>query len=133
MKLTISKKTLLKFIRYLRWSKIAAKFASLCTTIMGAVAAVYGSATTGVALGAAGASTYAATKGVQVQGYERTKHVPPGRVDKAANLLRKMEMDKNYRPSTKPKKALSAAPGKVKVGVVSTQQASMRPTALRKK
>jgi hypothetical protein len=91
MKLTINKIRLLKFLRLLKRGKIAAKFAAIGTTITGAVAAFSGSATTGAALSAAGATAYAATSATQ--GYEKTKHIPPVRVDKTANMLRKHEKE----------------------------------------
>ena len=93
MKLTINKIILIKFLRLLKRGKIAAKFAAIGAAITGAVTALSGSATTGVAMSAAGATAYAASKGVPSQGYEKTKHIPPGRVDKTANLLRQQEMD----------------------------------------
>ena len=92
MKLKFSKSLLIKIVRFLKWGKILAKFAAIGTTVSGAITALSGSATSGVALSAAGATTYAATKGLPSQGYEKTKHIPPGRVDKAANMLRQQEI-----------------------------------------
>jgi hypothetical protein len=89
MKLAIRRTILLKFIKFLRWSKIAAKFAAVGATITGALASLSGSATAGIALSAAGATTYAATD-LPAQGYERTKHVPPGRTQQSVNMQRTM-------------------------------------------
>lgn len=73
-----SDETWAKIKKIIRWSKVVAKFAAIGTTITGAVtAATSGSATTGFALGAAGATTYAATKSIPVNGYEKTKHISP--------------------------------------------------------
>jgi hypothetical protein len=94
MKITISKATLFKIVKILKWGKLLAKLAAIGTTISGAVTALSGSATTGMALSAAGATTYAAAKTLPTKGYEKTRHIPPGRVDKAANLLRQQEIVK---------------------------------------
>src|SRR5882757_336265 len=91
MKLAIRKIRLLKFLRFLKRGTVAAKFAAIGTTITGAIAALSGSATTGTALSAAGAATYAATSATQ--GYEKTKHIPPVRVDKTANMLRQHDKE----------------------------------------
>jgi hypothetical protein len=93
MQLTVKKSTVVKIIRFLKWTKIAAKLAAIGTTVSGAIAALSGSATTGIALSAAGATTYAASKGLPQNSYEKTKHVPPGRVNKQANMLRIKEME----------------------------------------
>jgi len=106
MKFSIRKSMLLKFVKFLKWSKIAAKLAAVGTTMTGALASLSGSATTGIALSAAGASTYAATD-LQTKGYEKTKHIPPGRVDKAANILRRQEMGKARKPASQSKGARS--------------------------
>ena len=72
------KKTITKLAKFIRWSKIAAKFAAVSTTIAAAVAAfASSSATTGFAIGAAGATSYAATKTIPVHGYEKIKHISP--------------------------------------------------------
>jgi len=92
MKRIISKSMLVRFIKILKWGKIVAKFTAVGTMVSGAVTALSGSATTGVVLSATGATSYAVAKGLPQQGYEKTKHIPPGRVDKTANLLRQQKL-----------------------------------------
>ena len=119
MKLTISKATLIKILKLLKWGKVTAKIAVIGTTITGAATALSGSASTGVALSAAGATAYAATTGLPKPRYEKTKHIPPGRVDKAANMLRKQEIES----LTYGKGRNSGKPGKpMPTSVLSTKQ-----------
>ena len=87
----LSKAALKRMTKLLKWSKLIAKFAAICTTLTGAatVASSSSTATTGVALGAAGATGYAAAKNIPSDGYERTKHIPPkamADIDKAARI-----------------------------------------------
>lgn len=109
MKLTIRKGMLLKFVKFLKWSKIAAKLAAVGTTITGALASLSGSAVTGIALSAAGATTYAATD-LHSQGCEKTRHIPPGHVNKSVNTLRKSEIRKTKKPAGQPKTMQSNMP-----------------------
>jgi hypothetical protein len=79
MKSGKKKKLLTRLSTLLRWGKITAKFAAIGTTITGVVAAFTSSSSaTGITIGAAGATTYAATKDLTSSGYEKTKHVAPG-------------------------------------------------------
>jgi hypothetical protein len=79
MKSFINKKMLSRIFILLKWGKITAKFAAIGTTITGAITAFTSSSSaTGIAMGAAGATTYAATKELAKEGYEKTKHVSPG-------------------------------------------------------
>lgn len=87
MQLIFNKATLLKFFRLLKWSKVVAQFAALGTTMAGAVTAFSGSAATGMALTAAGATTYAVTNGMPVKTYEKTAHIPPARADRTMSML----------------------------------------------
>jgi len=74
----ISKKTLITIAKVLKWSKIIAKFAAIGTTITGGIAALTSaSSSTGLALTAAGATTYVAAKNIPVHDYEKTRHVSP--------------------------------------------------------
>jgi len=122
MKMPISKSTLIKIVKVLKWGKIAAKLAAIGTTISGAVTALSGSATSGVALSAAGATTYAAAKGIPTQGYEKTKHIPPTRSnscsDKPAAAAIMMQQD-----AEKPMRKAAGKPGKMMPGGASAMQA----------
>lgn len=74
------KKWLRRVIAVLRWSKVVAKITAIGATVSGAVMSVVGgSAVTGFAVSAAGATSYAAVKNIPipVSGYERTRHIPP--------------------------------------------------------
>ncbi len=66
-------------ISWRKWVRLAAKITAIGATITGAVtAASSASTTTGIAIGAAGATgTYVTTKGVPLKGYEKIKHVSP--------------------------------------------------------
>ena len=93
MNVADGKKSKLKnLVKILKWGKLLAKLAAIGTTISGAVAALSGSATAGITISAAGATTYAATKGIPTKGYEKTKHIPPGKINKQANMLRQQEI-----------------------------------------
>jgi len=93
----LSKKTMARIIKFLQWTRIVAKFAAIGTTIAGAVTAFSSSATTGFAIGAAGATSYAAAKTVPVHGYEKIKHVSPPRAIRQLKEAQRMVSE----PSTK--------------------------------
>jgi hypothetical protein len=96
MKLAIKNITFIKFLKLLKRGKIAARFAAIGTAITGAVTALSGSATTGVALSAAGVTAYAVTS--VPQSYEKTRHVPP-RMEKTS--LRQHDMEVAYKGKQK--------------------------------
>jgi hypothetical protein len=94
----------MRIVKVLKWGQFITKLAAIGTAISGAVTALSGSAASGIAISAAGATTYAATNGIQMQGYEKTRHIPPGRVDKAANMMRMMEIDAMSKKKKRPQR-----------------------------
>jgi hypothetical protein len=56
---------------------VVAKLAAIGTAVTGAFTAITSSMSTGFAITAAGATSYAAAKNIPVQGYDKTKHISP--------------------------------------------------------
>lgn len=84
-----------KILKFLHWTKVATRFVAVCSTIGGTIATIGSSsaATTGMAFGAAGATSYAATKIPTGRGYEKIKHIPPRKGIKAFNEGEKTSID----------------------------------------
>lgn len=88
----VSQITLFKLLKFLKWGKIFAKLIAISVTISGAVATLSGYAILGIDVSALGAIIYIATYGLPGPRYEKTRHVPPARINKIANMMRFQEV-----------------------------------------
>jgi len=77
----------LRWRRIIRW---CARISAVGATVTGAMTVITSSssASTGIALGAAGATgTYVSTKGIPLKGYEKIKHVSPKTSQRSGNTV----------------------------------------------